>query len=57
MKLKSIILEIIKVEPYWNVKSIAINNYFSINEIKVEPYWNVKNDNNVMLTEIDIALK
>ena len=33
---------IIKVEPYWNVKSEYITETELNNKIKVEPYWNVK---------------
>ena len=32
----------IKVEPYWNVKSISGKAIALDKAIKVEPYWNVK---------------
>ena len=33
---------IIKVEPYWNVKVIFLDEDSRFEYIKVEPYWNVK---------------
>ena len=36
------IKNLIKVEPYWNVKSEMILNVDNDEKIKVEPYWNVK---------------
>ena len=30
----------IKVEPYWNVKNTALNEFDAGSLIKVEPYWN-----------------
>ena len=37
-----VILKIIKVEPYWNVKIFAEAIEELKDLIKVEPYWNVK---------------
>ena len=33
---------LIKVEPYWNVKSVVYGVVCVYRRIKVEPYWNVK---------------
>ena len=35
-------IDIIKVEPYWNVKCYKMNKSGIMQMIKVEPYWNVK---------------
>ena len=43
---------LIKVEPYWNVKSEMILNVDNDEKIKVEPYWNVKEDKGVKLIDI-----
>ena len=39
----------IKVEPYWNVKSNTSLLAFIALIIKVEPYWNVKPVNMIFL--------
>ena len=41
--------EVIKVEPYWNVKVCFISEDSPIKEIKVESYWNV---NIVYMTQV-----
>ena len=46
------IKNLIKVEPYWNVKSEMILNVDNDEKIKVEPYWNVKEDKGVKLIDI-----
>ena len=34
-------IEIIKVEPYWNVNYVKYASLINLSPIKVEPYWNV----------------